>query len=143
MKKISITLLFTTAFLAANADPENFTDNYVKLETLHNVNMILTTAIYCVVGMIFIKWLLDHRLKNKLIDKGAPEHVVSQLLQPVVNDNKTTTIKWFALLIGLGTGLFFVNYYLPLGIHSLAIMCFSLAASFLGYYFYVSRKEKS
>jgi len=141
MKKISFTLIFTAAFLAAKADPENFTDNYVRLETLHNVNMILTSAIYCVVGMIFIKWVLDHRLKNKLIDKGAPEHIVSQLLQPAINDNKNATVKWFALLMGLGAGLGLVDYFQPLGIHSLAIMCFSLAASFLGYYFYISRKE--
>jgi hypothetical protein len=142
MKKISITLIFTTAFLAAYADPQNFTDNYVRLETIHNVNMILTTAIYCIVGMIFIKWMLDHRLKNKLIEKGAPEHIVAQLLQPAPNDSKNTTVKWFALLMGLGTGLILVYNFQPLGMHSLAIMCFSLAAGILGYYFYLDRKKK-
>lgn len=142
MKKISITLLFTAAFLAANADPELISDNEIKSTALHLSGTILTIVICCVVVMTFIKWLLDHRLKNKLIDKGAPDHIVSQLLQPAINDNKDTTVKWFALLMGLGVGLSFVDYYQPLGIHSLAIMCFSVAASFLGYYFYISRKEK-
>ncbi|MFI5163469.1 MAG: hypothetical protein ACHQHN_19475 [Sphingobacteriales bacterium] len=143
MKKISITLIFTTAFLAANADPEQISDNEIKSTALHLSSTILTIVICSVVVMTFIKLLLDHRLKNKLIDKGAPDYIVSQLLQPAINDNKNITVKWFALLTGLGTGLSFVDYYQPLGIHSLAIMCFSLAASFLGYYLFISRKKKS
>lgn len=143
MKKISITLIFTTVFLATNASPEQIDSNSLKFESLHLSSTILTIVIGCVVVMTFIKWMLDHHLKNKLIDKGAPENVVAQLLQPAINDNKNTTVKWFALLMGLGIGLSFVDYYQPLGIHSLAIMCFSLATSFLGYYFYISRKEKS
>jgi hypothetical protein len=31
---------------------------------------------------------------------------------------------------------------LPLGIHSLAIMFFSTAASFLGYYFFIKKTQK-
>ncbi|WEA00574.1 hypothetical protein [Mucilaginibacter sp. SJ] len=142
MKKLIITIAATVASLAAKADPDQYSDSSLKFEALHLSSTILTIVIFSVVILAFIKWLLDYRLKNKLIEKGAPDHVVSQLLQPVTRDNKNATIKWFALLMGLGTGLSFVDYFQPLGIHSLAIMSFSLAASFLGYYFFINRQEK-
>ncbi|HEX8024285.1 hypothetical protein [Mucilaginibacter sp.] len=142
MKKLIITIAATVASLVAKADPDQYSDSSLKFEALHLSSTILTIVIFSVVILAFIKWLLDYRLKNKLIEKGAPDHVVSQLLQPVARDNKNVTIKWFALLMGLGTGLSFVDYFQPLGIHSLAIMSFSLAASFLGYYVFINRREK-
>jgi tellurite resistance protein TehA-like permease len=144
MKKLIITIAaiagtWTTA-VAQHADSSE--DLNFKYEALHVSSAMLTTVVIGAAILTFIKWLLDYRLKNKLIEKGAPDHVVSQILQPIISDNKNATIKWFALLMGLGTGLSFIDYYQPLGIHSLAIMSFSLAASFLGYYFYISRREK-
>jgi hypothetical protein len=144
MKKIIITIGAVagtwTVAAAQNSGPAgglNLDYNSLLLFTT-----ILTIVVYGVLILTFIRWLLDYRLKNKLIEKGAPDHIVSQLLQPITSDNKNVTIKWFALLMGLGTGLSFVDYFQPLGIHSLAIMSFSLAASFLGYYFYINRREK-
>jgi tellurite resistance protein TehA-like permease len=143
MKKIVTTIVIAagtwTSAAAQNSNPAGDTFKY---DALHASSTILTIVVFCVVALTFIKWLLDYRLKNKLIEKGAPDHVVSQILQPIISDNKNVTIKWFALLMGLGTGLSFVDYYQPLGIHSLAIMSFSLAASLLGYYFYISRRGK-
>lgn len=144
MKKIIITIAATvgtwTTAVAQHADPSG--DFNFKFEALHVSSALLTTAVIGLAILTFIKWLLDYRLKNKLIEKGAPDHVVSQFLQPIISDNKNATIKWFALLMGLGTGLSFVDYFEPLGIHSLAIMSFSLAASFVGYYFYISRRKQ-
>lgn len=143
MKKIITTIgAVTGTWTVAAAQNSNAPGDTFKYDALHSSSTILTIVVFCVVALTFIKWLLDYRLKNKLIEKGAPDHVVSQILQPIISDNKNATIKWFALLMGLGTGLSFVNYYQPLGIHSLAIMSFSLAASLLGYYFYISRREK-
>jgi hypothetical protein len=131
MKKIIITIgAVAGTWTVAAAQNSNAADYNFKYDALHT-------------SYTFIRWLLDYRLKNKLIEKSAPDHVVSQLLQPITSDNKNVAIKWFALLMGLGTGLSFVDYFQPLGIHSLAIMSFSLAASFLGYYFYINRREKS
>jgi hypothetical protein len=42
----------------------------------------------------------------------------------------------------LGAGLMIVNYTQPLGIHSLAIMAFSISLSFLGYYFFIRQAGK-
>lgn len=142
MKKIIITITVVAASLTAKADKDQYSDNSLKFEALHLSSTILTIMIFSVAILTFVKWLLDYRLKNKLVEKGAPDNVVSQLLQPVTRDNKNVTIKWFALLMGVGTGLSLVNYFQPLGIRSLAIMSFSLAASFLGYYFFINRQEK-
>jgi len=142
MKQFIITIAATAVSLAAKAGPDQSSDNSFKFKALDLSSTILTILLFSVVILTFIKWLLDYRLKNKLIEKGAPENMVSQLLQPVIRDNKNVTIKWFSLLTGLGLGLSLVDYFQPLGIHSLAIMSFSLAASFLGYYFFISRREK-
>jgi len=142
MKQFIITIAATAVSLAAKAGPDQSSDNSFKFKALDLSSTILTILLFSVVILTFIKWLLDYRLKNKLIEKGAPGNMVSQLLQPVIRDNKNVTIKWFSLLTGLGLGLSLVDHFQPLGIHSLAIMSFSLAASFLGYYFFISRREK-
>ncbi|MCC8424393.1 hypothetical protein [Mucilaginibacter sp. UR6-11] len=144
MKKIIITIgAVAGTWTAAAAQNSNAAGDNFRYDLLHTSSVILTIVVFSVVALTFIKWLLDYRLKNKLIEKGAPDHIVSQLLQPITSDDKNITIKWFALLMGLGIGLSFVDYFQPLGIHSLAIMSFSLAVSFLGYYFYINRREKS
>jgi len=143
MKKIIITIgAAVGTWTVAAAQNSNAVDYNFKYDALHTSYTILTIVVFGIMILTFIRWLLDYRLKNKLIEKSAPDHVVSQLLQPITSDNKNVTIKWFALLMGLGTGLSLVDYFEPLGIHSLAIMSFSLAASFLGYYFYINRREK-
>jgi Zn-dependent protease with chaperone function len=71
------------------------------------------------------------------VDKGVPENIASSILQTNSKESRHINIKWFALLAGIGAGLTIVNYTLPLGIHSLAIMMFSISLSFLGYFFYL------
>ncbi len=84
-----------------------------------------------------VKRLLDSRLKNKIIEKGIPENAITAILKP--NSKENENIKWFVILTGLGVAFTLINYTLPLGFHSIAIMAFSLAGSFLGYYF-ISKK---
>jgi len=67
---------------------------------------------------------------------------VEQFLQPGAKDTKNQIIKWFLVLTGLGLGLTIISMTLPLGIHSMAIMSFSIALSFLGYYVFTKRTEK-
>jgi hypothetical protein len=144
MKRILFSAIIATGSFAAHAqNKDQFSDGELKFESLHLSMTLLMIVLFSIVILTFVRWILDYRLKNKLIEKGAPDHVVSQLLQPVTNDNKNITIKWFAMLMGLGIGLSLVNYFQPLGIHSLAMMSFSLATSFLGYYFFIKRAEKS
>jgi hypothetical protein len=80
----------------------------------------------------------------KMIDKGVSDKVVEQFLKPNRKDVKSQAIKWFLVLAGIGVGLTFTSIFLPVGVHSVAIMAFSLGLSFFVYYTYLKsvRKEK-
>ena len=85
---------------------------------------------------------MDNRLKARMIEKGISDNIVEKFLQPDSKDIKGQAMKWFLLLSGIGVGLTISSLFLPIGIHSLAIMTFSIALSFLGYYFFLKSLEK-
>ena len=101
-------------------------------------------ALYLILTFIltFAKSIMDNRLKARMIEKGVSDKVVEQLLQPDGKDVKGQAMKSFLLLSGIGLGLTIINFFLPIGIHSIAIMSFSIALSFLGYYYFLKRSEK-
>jgi len=135
MKKIITTVTLLFGAIAANAG-DGFNDQVFS--ACAGIFIMIT-----LLGFIlsFLKQILEHRLKNRILDKGIPENLVTTLLQPKNVDEKNTNIKWFAILAGLGAGLLVVYYTQPLDIHSLAIMAFSISLSFLGYYFFTRRKK--
>jgi hypothetical protein len=141
MKKIIATLTILLACHAVNAQGDHQPFR-IDSELLTNISLILFFILLGVFILAIMKLIFEHRVKNKLLDKGAPEDLVSQILQPVKKDSRDAIIKWFAILAGVGIGLFLVDYFQPLGIHSLAIMSLSLSASFLGYYFFTGRPDK-
>ncbi len=89
-----------------------------------------------------VKWILNYSLKSKMIDKGVSDEIVKQFLQPENIESRQQAIKWFIILTGIGIGLTIVSFFQPFGIHSAAIMIFSIAFSFLAYYFYIKKSEK-
>lgn len=104
-----------------------------------------TGMAFCLMGIFIltiIRWFLDFRFKSKLINKEVPEGIMRQLLQSDKTDSKTQAMKWFLILAGIAVGLTLISLTLPVGVHSLAIMAFSIAFSFLGYYFFMKRSEK-
>ena len=101
---------------------------------------VLGMFMYFIISVL--KRILEHRLKNKIIDKGISESIAASILESNSGESKNANIKWFAILAGIGIGLTAVNYSQPLGFHSLAIMAFSISLSFLGYYFFVKKTEK-
>lgn len=113
-----------------------------------NEEMLQVSAAIFVVGMFMyfiiniLKRILEHRLKNKIIDKGISENIATSILQTKEGESGNANVKWFAILAGIGIGLTGVNYTQPLGIHSLAIMAFSISLSFLGYYLFTKNTEK-
>ena len=140
MKKI-ITFVFAGfVTMAVNAQ-----DNYPRIDDGmgEEVFRICATIFVVLAFMVFIlavlKGIFEYRLKHKVVDKGIPENIVSSILKENKGEGRNINIKWFAILAGLGAGLTIVNYTLPLGIHSLAIMTFSIAFSFLGYFFYLKK----
>ena len=104
---------------------------------------IFVTGMFMFFIITVMKRIFEHRLKNKIVDKGISEVVSLSILETrSAEENKNANIKWFSILAGMGIGLIGVNYSQPLGFHSLAIMAFSISLSFLGYYFFTRNAQK-
>jgi hypothetical protein len=146
MKKISSTLFVVLLSLAAMAqdNQENFDpfkDRQFLFDVL-NISAILL-VVYGIASFILqiIKNSLDFKLKNRMLDKETAPTIISQLLQPNKKENRDIVMQWFFILAGIGVGLTLVNIFKPFGLHSLAILAFSLAAGFLGYYIFGKKKD--
>ena len=143
MKKILIITAASLLCFVANA--QSYNDNPLmryNMDIFELCAAIFVTGMFMFFIMIVMKKIFEHRLKNKIIDKGISENVATSILETNSGENKNINIKWFAILAGLGIGLTGVNYAKPFGFHSLAIMAFSISLSFLGYYFFTRSKEK-
>lgn len=139
MKKIIAIATVCSVSFAANAHDSGFE---------YNEEIFQIAAAIFVVGMVMyfiinvMKRILEHRLKNKIVDKGISENIAQSILETKTTESKYSNIKYFAILTGIGIGLTGVNYTQPLGFHSLAIMAFSISLSFLGYYLFIRNTEK-
>ena len=138
MKKIltATTIILAPFFLNAqdNYDFRNIDDKYFEISATIFVVYLIITFI-----LSLIKTLLDARLKSKMVEKGVSDKVIEQFLEPRNRDSKTQAIKSFLILLAIAVGLTIINYTLPLGIHSLAVMAFSIFFGFLVYFFYLKQ----
>ncbi len=139
MKKIISIIIIAAIPVFANAQNSW---QAINEDVFNACASIFTAGLFMIFILAIIKRIMDYRIKNKIVEKGIPENIASSILQTSPKENRNTNIKWFALLAGTGTGLTIIYYTLPLGIHSLAIMAFCIAASFLGYYFFLKQSEK-
>lgn len=114
----------------------------INMEIFHICASLFAVGLFMLFILAIMKYIIDYRLKNKVVEKGVPENVVASILHSGTKGNMNSNIKWFAILTGLGAGLTIVYYTLPLDIHSLAIMAFCMGASFLGYYLFLKNTEK-
>lgn len=140
MKKIISTMIlvllpFIVSAQDAGAQP-------IDKEIFRICATIFTVGLFMVFILVVMRRAMDYRLKNKFIEIGIPENMVTSILQTNPKEDINSNVKWFAILFGTGVGLTVIYYTLPIGIHSLAIMSFSIAASFLGYYFFVKQQQK-
>jgi len=140
MKKIIYIVFIAASPIIANAQNSNVQG--INEDVFNACASIFTAGLFMIFILAIIKRIMDYRIKNKIVEKGVPENIASSILQTSPKENRNTNIKWFALLAGIGIGLTIIYYTLPLGIHSLAIMSFCIAASFLGYYFFLKQSEK-
>lgn len=123
------------------AGAQNIDDRGLNREVFNAIAIIFVISLLMLFTISMIKLFLSNRLKSKIIDKGVPESIISQLMEQKPKNDNHANIKWFAILTGLGTALTAIYYTQPLGIHSLAIMSFCIAAAFLGYYFFEKKTE--
>ena len=140
MKKIIIIATVCSSGFTANAQGSGFECSEEMLQVAAAI-FVVGMFMYFIIDII--KRIFEHRLKNKIVDKGISENIAQSILATQTpEDNKYANIKWFAILAGIGLGLTGVNYTQPLGFHSLAIMAFSISLSFLGYYLFTMNVGK-
>lgn len=140
MKTTFLTINAIASTLVANA--QNDSVSPVDKDILVMIGMLILTALISFTILTIIKRWMEYRLKNKSIDKGLSENIINSILQDDTNRNKNSNIKWFSILAGVGIALTIINYTLPIGIHSIAIMTFSVSASFLGYFLFLKYTDK-
>lgn len=146
MKKITVTIsgLLLAVVLRAQAPVQEsfdpFKDRDFLFDTLHICTFLF--AIYLISSFILqiFKHAMSYRIKNRILDKGTEENIVRELLLPEKKDNKNYILQWFFMLTAIGIGLLVVGLIRPFGLHSLAILAFSVAAGF-GAYYYFSREK--
>ena len=138
MKKIVTVLasVMTVNVIFAQGD-----SGYNVMETVRIVSSFFVLIAFMVFIMALLKKVFEHRLKNKIVDKGVSESVTASILQ-TRDEGRHVNVKWFALLASSGGGLLIVNNTQPLGIHSIAIMALSLSVGFLGYFLYLKFFEE-
>ena len=137
MKKLII-LLTTISPLMAHAQEGQ---ELYKPEVFRTVAVLFTLGLSMWFILAIMKRIMDNRLKNKIMDKGVPDSIVASIFRTNPKEDLNLNVKWFAILAGLGIALTAIHYTMPLGIHSLAIMAFCIAGSFLGYFFFLKQSE--
>ena len=142
MKKslIIVTLLFSA--IAANAQDERHRV-WIDHEAMKIMAVISTFVLIAVFILTFLKYILESRLKHRIIDKGITDQLATSILQTTKKDDKLQTIKWACLLAATGAGLLAVYYTLPMDVHSFAIMAFSTSIGYLGYYFFLKQNQNN
>ena len=140
MKKILSTTIILSLAFTVHAQPQEvfdpLRDRQLYFDIL-NISAVLT-GMYLISSFILqiFKQHYNYRIKNRMLDKGTEENIVRQLLQPDKKENKNGILQWFFMLAAIGAGLLLVTVIRPFGLHSLAILAFSLAAGFGGYYYF-------
>jgi hypothetical protein len=144
MKKILSTAAILAMTFAVQAQDNNFDplkDRQLYFDVL-NICGILS-VVYLISSFItmILKQHYNYRIKNRMLDKGTEENIVRQLLQPEKKENKNNILQWFCMLAAIGAGISLVSLIRPFGLHSLAILAFSLAAGFGAYYYFTRQPD--
>jgi phosphatidylglycerophosphate synthase len=144
MKKIIMVAAALVIAVAAQAQEnyDPFNDRYFVGEFSKTLAILAVFTLVAVFLITIMKMLMDYRLRNKMIDKGVSEQLAAQMLQNNTTNKRNTALKWFLLMVSTGAGLMLIGLFRPYGIHSIAIIAFSIAAGFLGYYLFSKRSEQ-
>lgn len=127
---------------AQNISPSSLNRGIESEDAFNVISSIIVLVVVLVFIISMVRQLFENKIKNKIIDKGISDSQISAILQPKSGDGNYVNIKWCILLTGLGIGLTIINYTLPLGIHSLAIISFSMAISFIAYHYFLQKMKK-
>ena len=146
MKKILVgigTTIITISAFAQNKSITGLTTNEVNplrpVALGEIVLPILFISFLIFMLITAVKYFLEFRIKNKLIEKGMAEQLSAYLLSNNEQEKKNDVAKWAILLCSIGVGLIITYLTAPIDIHSFAIMAFSLGLSYWAYFFYLKK----
>jgi hypothetical protein len=139
MKKLSLLAVILLSAAVVNAQGESYYIPPIFEEVTRAV--VILFGMYLVGSFLLtvFRYILDHRLKQRMLEKGVSDEVARNFLRSDSRDLKGQTMKWFIIFLSIGAGFVLVNVTLPLGIHSIAILCFCIAFGYLAYYFFVRK----
>lgn len=143
MKKalIVITALSGSIVAYAQDKPEPLINRDLIFDLVHLIMFILVVYLISSFILQLVRQNFDFRLKSKIVERQTEQQIVSQLVQPDKINPMNTLLQWICTLIGVGIGFAFISYTQPFGLHSLAIMAFSVAAG-LGVYYFIAKRTK-
>jgi hypothetical protein len=136
MKKALIIIAALGGSIAAYAQdkPEPLINREFIFDLIHIIAVLL--VIYLISSFILqiVRSNFDFRLKSKILERQTEEQVASQILQPDKVNPLNTVLQWICALGAVGIGFLIIEMTEPYGLHSLAIMAFSVAAGLIVYY---------
>jgi hypothetical protein len=143
MKKALIIVVALGGSIVAYAQdkPEPLVNRELIFDLTHVIMFILVVYLISSFILQLVRQNLDFRLKSKILDRQTEEPIVHQLVQPDRVNPLNTLLQWICTLIGVGIGFALIAHTQPLGLHSLAIMAFSVAAG-LGVYYFIAKRAK-
>lgn len=136
MKKALIIIAALGGSIVAYAQdkPEPLINREFIFDLIHIVAVLL--VIYLISSFILqiVRSNFDFRLKSKMLERQTEEQMAGQLLQPDKVNPLNTVLQWICALVAVGIGFLIIELTEPYGLHSLAIMAFSVAAGLIVYY---------
>lgn len=143
MKKLTVLAVVLLSSVIVNAQGFNVDPRTMGLIEEMTRAAIILFGMYLIGSFILIifRQILDHRLKRKMLEKGVSDELATHFLRADSKDVKLQTVKWFIIFLSIGAAFIFINVTQPLGIHSLAILCFCIAFGYLAYYFFIRKTE--
>jgi ABC-type Fe3+-siderophore transport system permease subunit len=104
MKKVKIlaALLLAASPVFAQGGKQNSLSDPEVLRVVSAISFVILFVVFILASQ---KRYLDHKLKNKIVDKGVSENIAASILQTNPHENRNSNIKWFLLLSGIGAGL--------------------------------------
>jgi hypothetical protein len=143
MKKAFIVIAALGGSIVAYAQdkPEPLINSGLIYDLIHICAVLL--IIYLISSFILqvVRQNFDFRLKSKIVERQTDEQIVRQLIPTDKINPGNSILQWFCTLVGVGIGFLLMNLTQPFGLHSLAIMAFSVAAG-LGIYYRFANRTK-
>jgi hypothetical protein len=144
MKRILVIIPSLLMFAGASAQdrPETILDRSFVVDAFHIGATIFLLYLSFNFVLALLQRSLDHRIRTKIVEAGTGETLAGRLLATRKKDYRNEVLAWVCVLLAIGTGLTIVELTLPFGLHSVAILAFSIGLGLLVFYIMSARRRQ-